>query len=303
MPNKKAVYFFCKDLKKDPVAFNVFKSAFKNFDLNKTEILVDNEFVLEYRDCNNNIFQYVRTDEVISHNYEKYLPIMRKYFSNFDFAGLVNWHEGGNSPDKVLTVHTTGDVPTGKFGMANPIYTRNLVCAIEENRVELGLEDFSTVTEATHWSGVPYGGDPNLIMEFNVPLVDIEIGSTRESWENEKAIEVLAKSLVQVFNSEENVKSLLCVGGVHFESAFSKAILDKENPIAITHILPNQWIVTGNYDTEEGAEKIETCIKTIIGGVDGIVFHDNLKSVYKNKCKEVGEKLGIPVFKHKTLKK
>ncbi len=89
---------------------------------------------------------------------------------------------------------------------------------------------------------------------------------------------------------------------MHFELAFSNVILNKEYPIAITHILPNQWIVNGNYDTEEGAKKIEDCIKTIIGGVDGMVFHGNLKSVYKNKCKEVGEKLEIPVFKHKILK-
>ncbi len=196
MCNKKAVYFFCKDLKKDPVAFNVFKTISKKFDLNKTEILVDNEVVLEFKDSNNNIFQYVRTDEVISHDYKKYLPILNKYFSDFDFAGLVNWHEGSNAPDKILTVHTTGDVFTGKFGLASPLYTRNLICAMEDNKIKLGLEDFNTVTEATHWSGVPYGGEPSLITEYNVPLVDIEIGSTKESWENDKAIEVLAKSLV-----------------------------------------------------------------------------------------------------------
>ena len=37
--------------------------------------------------------------------------------------------------------------------------------------------------------------------------------------------------------------------------------------------------------------------------IDGIVIHDNLKSSYKNAVKKLGEELGIPVFKHKKLKK
>lgn len=50
--------------------------------------------------------------------------------------GVVNWHGGKNAPDKILTVHSTGDVVGKIFAPSNPIYLRNLLLAIEENRVK-----------------------------------------------------------------------------------------------------------------------------------------------------------------------
>ena len=50
-------------------------------------------------------------------------------------------------------------------------------------RKENVLEDFSVVTEATHWSGVHEGEvNPDLLLEYPVPMVDIEVGSEMESW-------------------------------------------------------------------------------------------------------------------------
>jgi len=97
----------------------------------------------------------------------------------------------------------------------------------------------------------------------------------------------------------------LRVSGVHFEESFSVAILDENHPLSIGHILPNQWLVSGNYEDEEdstGLEKLERSIFSIKGGIHAIVFHDNLKSIYKQLCRVIGERYNIPVFKHKTLK-
>jgi len=114
---------------------------------------------------------------------------MKEHFSDFDLAGIITWHEGQNAPDKILTVHTTGDVDSGNFGPASPEYMRNLLLALERNRIKAELEDFSVTTEATHWSGMVYGGGtPDMIPQFPVPLLDIEIGSSPDSWPNETAV-------------------------------------------------------------------------------------------------------------------
>ena len=303
---KKALYLFCNDLTKDPVAHYVFDAAVKSFPLQETDFTVDGKLVLELKDEENNIFYYVQTNEVVSHDYPHYLPILNEYFADCNLAGIVNWHEGANAPDEVLTVHTTGDVVSGYYGPANPTYVRNLLLAIENTRKKLELDNFTTVTEATHWSGVLYEGDPELIPRYSVPLVDIEIGSSPDSWSNAKAAQVIAQSLPQVFQpNEANLKSLLCIGGIHFESSFLKAVLNTptEYPLAVSHILANQWVVSGEYQNESGLEKLAACATSIQGGVHGLVFHEGLKGPIKAQIRKFAEQLNIPVFKHKALRK
>lgn len=297
-----AVYFFCNDLDKDPVAKNVYNEIEKNYELVESNIDFDSFKVMNYIDKNNNVFSLVRTKEVLSHNYGNYVALICDLFGNYDVAGVVNWHEGANSIDKVLTVHTIGDVPSGVFGKTNPNYFKNLLHSIESKRVEYNLDSFMTYTEATHWSGTMYNLDPNLLSRFNVPTYDIEIGSTKDSFNNEMAIKCLAHSLFEVFNNKSDNKVLLCVGGVHFEESFRNCIFNSDVIMSIGHILPNQWLVSGKYELDDGIVKLENSINSISENIDAIVIHDGLKGIYKQKCRELGEKLNIPVIKHKTLK-
>jgi D-tyrosyl-tRNA(Tyr) deacylase len=261
-----------------------------------------------YEDARGNAYFYVRTRDVVSHDYPKYLPLMNEHFSSFDFAGVVNWHEGRNAPDRILTVHTTGDVVSGHFGPAHPQYTRNLMLSLDAHRRRLGLDDFSVTSEATHWSGIVYGGSPELIPRYPVPLVDVEVGSSPESWSNKVAIEVVARSLTEVFGErgEEGgrLKTLLCVGGVHVEPSFASAVLSSgaEHPLAVSHILANHWIVAGGYDGEDGLARLVRGAESVLGeGVDAVVFHDSIKSALKQQARRLGERLGVPVFKHRAL--
>jgi D-tyrosyl-tRNA(Tyr) deacylase len=294
---KKAVYFFCMDKNIDPVAAGVFDYLRDNNDISETGLTIDGFPVMEYD--NGNYFQFVRLQDVLSHDYNKYLPLLREHFGDFDVAGIINWHEGANAPDRILTVHSTGDVPSGFFGTAHPQYFKNLFRSLERNRVKYQLDDFRVMTEATHWSGIPYNQPPELIAEYEVPVYDIEIGSTAESWNNATAIKIVAESLLDVFHENAELKTLLCVGGVHFEEAYSNIV--SKNTLSIGHILANQWVVE-HYSGENGLEKIDDCIKSIDGGINGIVFHDNLKAEYKQQCRDVAEKYHVYCGKHKILK-
>lgn len=302
---KKAVYFFCIE-SIEHVAGNVFRAASQALPLEETDILVDDNRVMKFIDPQGNAFYYVPTDKVVSHDYLHYLPIMKQHFSDFDLAGIITWHEGQNAPDRILTVHTTGDVDSANFGPASPEYMRNILLALERYRIKAGLDDFSVTTEATHWSGMVYGGGtPDMIPQFPVPLLDIEIGSSPLSWSNERAAGVLAESLTSVFKSDGlKIRNLLCAGGVHFEAGFASSVFQTwdNSAFGISHILANQWLVTGGYDQEDGKSKLEACVKSIQGGIEGISFHDNLKGVYKDQLRSLAADLGIPVFKHKKLR-
>lgn len=305
---RKAVYFFCTGYERDEVAPRVLDYLKENYNLKLSNFKFAYKDVYEYTDERGNLFSFVETAKVLSYDYDLYIPLLNKYFKDYDVAGVVNWHGGKNAPDKILTVHSTGDVVGKIFAPSNPIFLRNLLLAIEENRIKSNLDDFKTMTEATHWTGTIQGQDINLIDKYQVPIFDIEIGSTLESWKNPIAEGVLADSLFRVFDDDINpelkdIKVLLCAGGMHFEETFSNVIINTENPISIGHILSNQWMIQGEYDKEENYQYLKKCVDSISMKIDGIVIHDNLKSSYKNAVKKLGEELGIPVFKHKKLKK
>lgn len=299
---KKAVYYFCYNFEDDSVAPRVFDYSVEKFKLKETGLIIDDYPVMEFKDNKGNLFTYVRTSKVISHDYEHYLPVMNEYFSEYDFAGVVNWHGGDNAPDKLLCLHTIGDVPSGNFAPSNPLYTTNLARSMEQNRKVIGLDDFRVTMEATHWSGIIDDDSPELITKYNVPLVDIEIGSTNESYANEKAVEILAVSIVRVFDNEVKVPTILYVGGIHFEEPITSAILNENYHVGATHILPNIWLTSGVYSDDEGYKKLEACVDSIIGGIDGIVFQEKLKGPFKEQCRKLATALDVPIFKHKQLK-
>lgn len=302
----RAVYFFCADPALDPVAPRVFDAARARLPLEETDVAVDGLPVLRHTDGAGDVFDLVRLAGVLSHDYRRYLPVLREHFADAEFAGLVNWHEGAAAPPAILCAHTTGDVPSGRFGAADPQWTRNLLRAMEAARAAAGLEGWTVTTEATHWSGIPHGGTPEMMADYPVPLVDVELGSGPDDWGHAGAAAVLADALVRVFAArEDRLRSLLCVGGVHFDPAFAAAVLadDPGHPFAVTHILPNQWVVSGAYEDDTGLERLAAAAASIRGGVHAIAFHDNLKGAHKDRCRALAERLGIPAFKHQRLRR
>lgn len=303
---KKAVYFFCTG-SADSVAGPVLDELRREYPLEETALSLDGNPVLEYRDQDGNTFSFVRTGRVVSHDYTAYLPLMTGHFADRDLAGIITWHEGHNAPDGILTAHTTGDVDSGSFGPADPESMRNLLLAMEKFRLEENLTEFRVITEATHWSGMVCSEcTPDMIPRYSVPLLDIEIGSSPPFWENRGAARVLARSLLSVFRGDgRKVQNILCAGGVHFEPAFSQAVFTIWDNCAygVSHILANQWLVTGKYGDDSAREKLEACVRSIRGGISAIAFHDNLKGLYKDSLRALGAKYGLPVFKHQGLRK
>jgi len=286
------------------VAPRVFAAVARLLEPRETGDAVDGFPVLSHRAAAGDELVLVRTAEVLSHDYPRYLPILNERFRDFDLGLLVNWHEGANAPDRIFMAHTTGDVPSATFGAADPALTTGILRAMEAARVEAGLSEWRTVTEATHWSGVLHGHPPALLAEYPVPLLDVEIGSSPASWADPAAVHALARALPRVFTeAEAPALSLLCVGGVHFEPAFRDAVLAEGRPhaVAVSHILANQWLAEG-WEGDAGVDRLAACAASIAGGVDAIAFHDNLRGPVKAAARALGERLGIPVFNHRRLR-
>lgn len=88
---------------------------------------------------------------------------------------------------------------------------------------------------------------------------------------------------------------------MHFEPAFSEPVLNASAPLlGASHVLPNQWL--DGYVAEGTAEKLRHCVNTIAGGIDAVVFHDNLKGVVKAHLRLLAEALGIPAIKRQRLR-
>ncbi len=304
---RKAVYYMAVEDGIDHVALPVFRQLKELVELKELDLTIDEYPVLEYCNESGDEFIFVRTKKVVCHDYNRYLPYMNSYFEDAEMAGLVTWHEGGNAPEKIFTVHTTGDVESGNFGAADPRYMHNILLSLEKHRKNEGLEDYFVTTEATHWSGMMYGnGGPELITQYSVPIMDIEIGSIKESWNDPIAARVISKALIEVFNNDDlELVNVLCAGGTHFDRAFSSVLFDtwEGKSYGISHIIPNQWLVSGKYEEQTGLEKLLLCVNSIKGGIRGIAMHDGLKGVYKDRLRELGKMLEVPVFKHQQLRR
>jgi D-tyrosyl-tRNA(Tyr) deacylase len=300
-----AVFAFCSDLNKDPAAAHVLAALKAECPLAPTDIVIDDRPVLRTVTAQDVMLSIVTTSEVISHDYQRYAPIFNHHFSTTDVIGIVNWHEGANAPNAIFTVQTTGDMASGTFSPVDPHVTRGLLLAIESERRAAGLDAFQTFAEATHWSGVMHGDPGTRLAEMKSSAIDIEIGSSPTDWTNPGAARVLARALLRTFERiDEPVQSVLCIGGIHFESSFTRAVFEPREglPIAISHILPNHWLVAHGYDREERLPDLLACIRSIRGGIQGLVHHDKLKAPYKAVVRRLGEELRVPVYSHKRLR-
>ena len=204
---KKAVYYINNDRDFGYVSFHVWDILQEEgYFTEKTDILFDGQEVMKHVDEAGDAFYFVPTHKAICLQYKDRLDEMNQYFADADISGMVTWHEGAHALEKVLTVHSLGDVNSGNYGGAKPRYMRNLMLAMDENRKALGLDDFRVVTEATHWSGVHNDkGDPTLLNKYPVPMMDIEVGSEPESWNNKEACRALARSLTSIFRDDGRI--------------------------------------------------------------------------------------------------
>jgi D-tyrosyl-tRNA(Tyr) deacylase len=302
---KEILLVFCTDLQRDPVSARVLERVIELKPFAPTGLEFDGRPVLSYSD-GKVTYHLLRLDNVLSHAYEQYAEAINDHFWSCDAVVIVNWHEGAKAPNSIFTVQTTGDMKSGHFSRVDPVVTRALFLSIEETRKSKGLDTFATWMEATHWSGVVYGAQPGeSVSRIRPSVIDVEIGSCAEDWANPLAADVMASALLDLSRYDSATPlSLFCMGGIHFEPGFTSLVKEygASQSVALSHILPNHWLVSDGYEDPSRLASLVACAQSITGGVDAVVYHDNLKGSLKRQARELALQLRVPLLSHKKLR-
>lgn len=134
-----------------------------------------------------------------------------------------------NNPS--LTVHATGNLTKvvkssgnpQELAITYPIYMRKILQGLKK----YAPEGYDISYEATHHAPT----------HLDKPLMFVEIGSTEEHWNDNRAVEAVAKSILDLLkDGAEQVDNCLGLGGNHYAERFTRRAL--EGDMAFGHIIP-----------------------------------------------------------------
>lgn len=134
--------------------------------------------------------------------------------------------------EALLSVHTTGNLTSEvrragnpyELGIAHPGY----MLAMLRNLKMYAPEGFKVSYEATHHSPT----------NLRKPLMFVEIGSTEEQWNDPKAVDAVAKSVIDFLgNPLSEYTACIGLGGGHYADRFTRRALEEN--MAFGHIIPS----------------------------------------------------------------
>lgn len=152
---------------------------------------------------------------------------------------------------KCLTVHAPGNWAKADFGgferklcVAPALYLRKAFLKLKGSETE-----YEITQECTHHG--PY---------MEKPCLFIEIGSTAEEWKDEKAAEIIAKTILYIVAAQpEKAPVAFGIGGPHYLPNFVK-LIERQN-IALGHVCPKYHLDT--LDKEMVAQALEKTTPTV----------------------------------------
>ncbi len=156
-----------------------------------------------------------------------------------------------------LTTHPIGNFGKAEFGGKNrtvspssPRLMTELLQLIKKNSEE--AKTYHDICfEVTHHG--PY---------MSIPTLFTEVGSNQEEWEKQPPADIIAKSLLDLFENyfyEEDLPNdipvFLGIGGGHYAPRFTDIVFEKK--AAFGHMIPGYHIDAGNIDGEIFGEAIK----------------------------------------------
>lgn len=135
------------------------------------------------------------------------------------------------TPKPLLSIHATGNLKQpmreGKpyeFGICHPGY----MLTILRNLQKYSPKEYQVIYEATHHSPT----------NLKKPIMFVEIGSSEEQWNDPKAVEAVAKSVLDLLeNQVTDFVSCVGFGGGHYSDRFTRRALEEN--FAFGHIIPS----------------------------------------------------------------
>jgi len=206
----------------DPAGSNIRNNLIHQFGFEKTDEKFESKDIFEFKTENKIIKLYLTNTELVySENIDQKIDA--------DVLIFASKHRSKeNTPS--FAVHAIGNWNEARLGgkdkhlcPSSAILLKNLFLKLNENAK---LTNYEITLEATHHG--PF---------VEKPAVFVEIGSTEEEWNDRLNGEIIAKTIMDAIENENNnYKVSIGIGGMHYCSNFNKIVLRTD--IALSHICP-----------------------------------------------------------------
>ena len=189
---------------------------------------------------------------------------------------------------RTLSVHPIGNYSQAEYGglsyelvLTAPHLMTQALRFLKENSKEL---EYNVCFEATHHG--PF---------LKTPTFFIEIGSDESAWNDEKAADVIAKTILSLSIEKADHPVAIGVGGGHYAPRMTDVAL--RNKISFGHIIPTYALDNINEDMIQKA--IDRTPQAKI-----VYFHRKaMKKAQYHKFKELFESKGLKAVREKDLSK
>ena len=181
---------------------------------------------------------------------------MDNYYDAEAYIFIFRHKSKNNEP--ILTIHSCGNPTSKPMREGNPFelaYTDSaLMLTILKNLEKRVPEGFKVMYEATHHSPT----------NLSKPVMFVEIGSVDEHYNNLKAIEAVAESILAFLeNPKTECKSCIGFGGGHYADRFTRRAIDEN--MAFGHIIPSYTFNDTNAKViKQAIEKTKDCKYVVI---------------------------------------
>ena len=200
--------------------------------------------------------------------------------------------------EPTLTTHPIGNYGKAKFGGKNRTLTPSAprlmtqLLRMIKNNAEIENTYHKVCFEVTHHG--PY---------LSIPTLFTEVGSSQEEWKKQKPAEIIAKSLLVLFNNYQyeqdlpkDIPVIIGIGGGHYAPRFTDIALSKK--VAFGHMIPSYQIDEGNINDDILKKTIEAT-----PDVEGVyLLKKALKKSQVTEYKRWFQNQNIAVISSKELK-
>ena len=182
-----------------------------------------------------------------------------------------------------LTTHVPGNPgPAAELGgaprtlaWADPYRMKSALIELSESSSRLGLE-YSVSLEATHHGPT----------ELQVPVLFVEIGSTRKQWLSPRAGEAAAAAAFKAATERIDSRSAVGFGGGHYSPKHTSVMISGD--FAIGHVLPGYFFE--DYDPRI----VEQAFSKTVGGCGtAVIDWKGLKSNPRKNLISTLEEIGV----------
>ena len=277
----------------DPASINIKNSLIKKSLWEEIGLFCNNPV---YKNKKNNFIIITINDKKITHNnidaeFNKEFKIKPK------LAIFISRHTS-KTEKPTLSVHPIGNYNEALFGgkkkelvKSSPKIMTELLRNLKKNSDNNNLYH-NVCFEATHHG-------PSI----SIPTLFIEIGSTLYEWTKTEAADVLANSILDLYEDENNIEKLkeypvlIGLGGGHYAPRFTDVALERK--VSFGHMIPSYHINAGNIDEDIIDKSIENTPE-----IYGLYIHrKSLKKSQVKYFKQVFEDKGIKTYSSKDFNK